>query len=111
VRYSSVEDTAASAGAEAAHFKATSRLLQVDGLRPGKPEEMMSSEILDRFANGRTDLESLKSMGENLDLSGAAPHGHWRLSEFLIERNADANRADASTGETPLHAAARGPVE
>jgi hypothetical protein len=106
----------------------------------------MTSEILDRIANGRTDLvfehvasghpatssgrnglsliaccarygdvsairfllengESLESMGENLGISGAAFHGHWRLCEFLIERGADVNRADPDTGETPLHAA------
>lgn len=49
--------------------------------------------------------ESLASLGDNLGLSGAAFHGHWRLCEFLIERRADVNRADAATGETPLHAA------
>jgi hypothetical protein len=49
--------------------------------------------------------ESVESMGENLGLSGAAFHGHWRLCEFLIERGADVNRADPDTGETPLHAA------
>ena len=106
----------------------------------------MTTAILDRIANGRTDLvfehlasggaanavgqnglpliawcarygdvsairflidkgESPESMGENLGLSGAAFHGHWRLCEFLIERGADANRADPDTGETPLHAA------
>jgi ankyrin repeat protein len=106
----------------------------------------MTSALLDRIANGRTDLvfdhvasghpatlsgrnglplitwcarygdvsairfllengESLESMGENLGLSGAAFHGHWRLCEFVIERNADVNRADPDTGETPLHAA------
>jgi len=106
----------------------------------------MTSAILDRIADGRTDLvfdhvasgnpatssgrsglplikwcarygdvsairyllehgESLQSMGENLDLGGAAFHGHWRLCEFLIERNADVNHAQPGTGETPLHAA------
>jgi ankyrin repeat protein len=49
--------------------------------------------------------ESLASLGENLGLSGAAFHGHWRLCEFLIERGADVKRADAETGETPLHSA------
>jgi ankyrin repeat protein len=49
--------------------------------------------------------ESLASLGENLDLGGAAFHGHWRLCEFLIESGADVNAADAGTGETPLHAA------
>lgn len=49
--------------------------------------------------------ESLQSLGANLDLGGAAFHGHWRLCEFLIERNADVNHAHPDTGETPLHAA------
>ena len=49
--------------------------------------------------------ESLASLGENLGLNGAAFHGHWRLSEFLVESGADVNRADAETGETPLHSA------
>jgi ankyrin repeat protein len=48
---------------------------------------------------------SLRSLGENLGLAGAAFHGHWRLCQFLIERGADARFADPSTGETPLHAA------
>jgi uncharacterized protein len=49
--------------------------------------------------------ESLDTLGENLDLAGAAFHGHWRLCEFLIEHGADTNHADSGTGETPLHAA------
>ncbi len=49
--------------------------------------------------------ESLASLGANLGLNGAAFHGHWRLCEFLIESGADANAAQADTGETPLHAA------
>jgi len=49
--------------------------------------------------------ESLRSLGDNLNLSGAAFHGHWRLCEFLIEAGADVNYAESSTGETPLHAA------
>lgn len=53
------------------------------------------------LANG----EELSSLGENLDLNGAAFHGHWRLCQFLIERGADANRPLPDTGETPLHAA------
>jgi uncharacterized protein len=53
------------------------------------------------LANG----ESLESLGENLDLNGAAFHGHWRLCQFLIEKGADVNRPLPDTGETPLHAA------
>jgi uncharacterized protein len=49
--------------------------------------------------------ESLKSLGENLGLGGAAFHGHWRLCEFLIENGAEVNHASIETGETPLHAA------
>lgn len=49
--------------------------------------------------------ESLHSLGENLDLNGAAFHGHWQLCQFLIEKGADVNRALPDTGETPLHAA------
>ncbi len=53
------------------------------------------------LANG----ESLHSLGDNLDLNGAAFHGHWRLCEFLIEQGADVNRPLPDSGETPLHAA------
>jgi len=53
------------------------------------------------LANG----ESLNALGENLGLSGAAFHGHWRLCQFVIENGADVNHADAATGETPLHSA------
>lgn len=49
--------------------------------------------------------ERTASLGENLDLNGAAFHGHWRLCQFLIELGADANRPLPDTGETPLHAA------
>ena len=53
------------------------------------------------LANG----ESLGSLGHNLDLNGAAFHGHWRLCQFLIEQGADVNKPLPDTGETPLHAA------
>jgi len=53
------------------------------------------------LANG----ESLESLGENLDLNGAAFHGHWQLCQFLIEKGADVNHPLTETGETPLHAA------
>jgi ankyrin repeat protein len=106
----------------------------------------VGNAILDKIANGRTDLifempatgeapksidsggtsliqwcayygdvsairfllangESLKSLGDNLDLNGAAFHGHWRLCQFLLEQGADPNKPLADTGETPLHAA------
>ncbi len=48
----------------------------------------------------------LASLGPNLDLNGAAFHGHWRLCQFLIEQGADVNHALPGTRETPLHAAA-----
>jgi ankyrin repeat protein len=47
--------------------------------------------------------ETLASLGEDLGIGGASYHGHWRLCQFLLERGADANYADADTGETPLH--------
>ena len=49
--------------------------------------------------------ESLRPLGADLGLNGAAFHGHWRLCEFLVERGADVNAASADTGETPLHSA------
>ena len=52
-------------------------------------------------ANG----ESIQSLGDNLDLNGAAFHGHWRLCQFLIAQGADVNEPLADTGESPLHAA------
>jgi ankyrin repeat protein len=48
---------------------------------------------------------SLNSLGDNLDLNGAAFHGHWQLCQFLIEKGADVNHPLPDTGETPLHAA------
>jgi ankyrin repeat protein len=48
---------------------------------------------------------ALDGLGENLDLNGAAFHGHWRLCQFLIENGADVNHPLPDTGETPLHAA------
>jgi len=47
--------------------------------------------------------EKLDSLGSDLGLNGAASHGHWRLTEFLLARGADANVRDRATGETPLH--------
>jgi uncharacterized protein len=29
--------------------------------------------------------ESLSRLGENLDLNGAAVHGHWRLCQFRLD--------------------------
>ena len=50
--------------------------------------------------------EALTALGDNLDLNGAAFHGHWRLCQYLIEQGADPNAALPETGETPLHVAA-----
>jgi ankyrin repeat protein len=47
----------------------------------------------------------LETLGHNFDLNGAAFHGHWRLSKFLLEQGADVNRADEESGETALHSA------
>ncbi len=47
----------------------------------------------------------LDALGENLDLTGAAFHGHWQLCQYLLEHGADARHPASDTGETPLHAA------
>jgi len=106
----------------------------------------MANDILQRLADGRTDLvfpylaeghaatstdasgaplivwcayhgdvsavrfllqqgESLKTLGADLGLIGAAFHGYWQLCQFLLENGADVNYAEPETGETPLHAA------
>ena len=39
------------------------------------------------------------------ELNAAAFHGHWRLTQFLVEIGEDVNQAQPDTGETPLHAA------
>lgn len=49
--------------------------------------------------------ETLDSLGPNLDLNGAAFHGHWQLCQFLIENGADPDHRLPDTGETALHAA------
>ncbi|MGF1655633.1 MAG: ankyrin repeat domain-containing protein [Verrucomicrobiales bacterium] len=53
------------------------------------------------LANG----EALESLGRNLDLNGAAFHGHWQLCQYLIENGAGINEPLKDTGESPLHAA------
>jgi ankyrin repeat protein len=53
----------------------------------------------------QTQGASLAALGDNLDLNGAAFHGHWRLCQFLLENGADANHPLPDTGEVPLHAA------
>ena len=49
--------------------------------------------------------ETLQSLGDNLDLHGAAFHGHWQLCQFLIENGANVNHQLDDTGESPLHSA------
>jgi ankyrin repeat protein len=56
-----------------------------------------------RFLLGKG--ESLQSLGEDFGLTAAAFHGHWRLCQFLLENGAEANRREAESGETALHAA------
>lgn len=46
---------------------------------------------------------ALAGLGCNMELNGAAFHGHWRLCEYLIEQGADTRFADPETGETALH--------
>jgi hypothetical protein len=116
-----------------------------DGIAAGG-KASMTGNILERIADGRTDLvfdyvaqghsaksvdrggtalidwcayygdvsgirfllangETLATLGPNSGLGDAAFHGHWQLTQFLIENGADANRADPGSGETPLHAA------
>jgi ankyrin repeat protein len=48
---------------------------------------------------------SLQSLGDNLDLNGAAFHGHWQMCQFLLEKGANVNHALPDTGEVALHAA------
>jgi len=47
----------------------------------------------------------LGELGDNLDLNGAAFHGHWRLVLYLLEQGADPNHPYPDTAETPLHVA------
>lgn len=60
-----------------------------------------TSAICALLAHGAT----LHQLGDDRGLGGAAYHGHWQLCQFLLEQGADANYADAGTGETPLHSA------
>lgn len=47
----------------------------------------------------------LEDLGTNYDLNGAVFHGHWQLTQFLLERGANPNIPLKSTAETPLHSA------
>lgn len=46
---------------------------------------------------------SLESIDLDEELGNAAFFGHWKMCDFLIAQGADANSANAETGETPLH--------
>ena len=49
--------------------------------------------------------ETLQAFGEDMGISAAAFHGHWRLCQFLVESGANVNCREEQTGETPLHSA------
>lgn len=49
--------------------------------------------------------ETLHCLGSDLGLNVAAFHGHWQLSQFLLESSAPVNGTSSSTGETLLHSA------
>jgi ankyrin repeat protein len=53
------------------------------------------------LANGA----SLDMLGKDVGLTGACFHGHWQLTQFLLENGAKVNVADRGTGETALHTA------
>ena len=46
--------------------------------------------------------EPIQSLGDNLDLNGAAFHGHWRLCQFLIEKGAKATEKNFLMND-PFH--------
>lgn len=48
---------------------------------------------------------TLEELGRNFDLNGAVFHGHWQLTQFLLEQGADPNLPLEDSGETPLHSA------
>ncbi len=48
---------------------------------------------------------SLGTLGDNLDLNGAAFHGYPGLCEYLIQAGADPDYPMPGTAEVPLHAA------
>lgn len=45
----------------------------------------------------------LTSLDLDLELGNAAFFGHWKMCDFLLSHGANANAADPTTGETPLH--------
>jgi ankyrin repeat protein len=59
------------------------------------------SAIRHLLANGA----SLNALGKDHGLNAACFHGHWQLTQFLLEHGGDANYTDPDTGETVLHAA------
>jgi len=76
------------------------------------PDETVDGASLAGWAAYYGDVSALRHLmahgvtpDSQAELNGAAFHGHWQLSAFMIERGADPNRPLADTGETPLHAA------
>jgi len=51
---------------------------------------------------------NLEELGPNYDLNGAVFHGHWQLTQYLLEQGADPNISLEATAETPLHSALSG---
>ena len=43
--------------------------------------------------------ETLQAFGEDMGLSAAAFHGHWRLCQFLVESGANVNCREEQTAE------------
>lgn len=48
---------------------------------------------------------TVRDLGPDFGLIGAAYHGHWQLCQFLLEQGANANYHMEDSGETALHAA------
>ena len=46
----------------------------------------------------------LSDLGANLDLNGAAFHGHWQLCQYLLENGSDADFRSPIDGSSALHA-------
>lgn len=79
------------------------------GGAPGEVADGVSLAVWAAYYGDVGALRQLIAHGVTLDaqaeLNGAAFHGHWQLTAFLIEQGADPNHGLEDTGETPLHAA------
>lgn len=78
----------------------------------GAPDATADGAPLAVWATHYGDVSALRQLmahGVTPDpqaaLNGAAFHGHWQLTAFMIECGADPSLPVAETGETPLHAA------